>query len=389
MDTTMKYYLLEPRDPLIIRSGRPFDEISDAEAARFPPPSTLAGALRNAYARSTGQPLNEALRKLSVSGLLPVKLGTENKVVTVDTLMVPKPADAHYHSLDNSKDPVVSLVSATPVPLADGEGCDLPGAALWPLQFRQTIQGKPVSGPQWWSLKDLLAWRKDAASVSFNQVQKNGWLPAPPDIRTHIAMENRTRSASSGQIFQTTGLNMWQKKQPSETFPTSAIGILGGITGAVTTQWVNLGGERRLTTIEPCESVPQPPVQWLENIAKADGIILTLLTPALFTMGWQPRWLNSDTLIGTLPGLEPFPLQLRAAALGRWQPHSGWNLEKRCPRPARRMVPAGSTYWFEWVGEKPSPEQIASLWFGHVCDEHQDNLDGFGLVLPAPYDSAH
>ncbi len=89
----MLYYLIEPKDPLIIRSGRPFEEISDAQAARFPPPSTVAGALRNIHARSNGKALNNELLKLAVTGPLAVKRPINGDAPSEEHILVPKPAD--------------------------------------------------------------------------------------------------------------------------------------------------------------------------------------------------------------------------------------------------------------------------------------------------------
>ncbi len=378
MSPAMQYYLIEPKDPLVIRSGRPFEEISDTEAARFPPPSTLAGALRNAHARSTGKPLNSTLEDIPIFGPLPVKV-TESEALTTADIMVPKPADAHYY-FDNVGRP--ELVRARPQALADDEGCDLP-KGLKPVQIAQAIKGKPAPGPHWWSLSDLLAWRESAEELTFDTLQQNGWVPTPADIRTHIALKNATRAPETGQIFQTTGLTLWQQPGDDSPFPTTPIGILGGICEDVATGWVNLGGERRLATVKPCTPAVNPPETLAATILESGGLVLTLLTPALFDGGWRPGWIDPDTLEGHPPGHPNVHLKLQAAAVGRWQPHSGWNLDKRRPRAGRKAVPAGTTYWFELLEPSPSAEELAALWLSSLCDALQDNRNGFGLVLPS------
>ena len=79
-------------------------------------------------------------------------------------------------------------------------------------------------------------------------------------------------------------------------------------------------------------------------------------------------------------------LQLVAAAVERWQPHSGWDLLKKEPRQTRKLVSAGATYWFRLL-EPTTPEALAGLWLASLCDHEQDRRDGFGLALPAPWDS--
>lgn len=122
----------------------------------------------------------------------------------------------------------------------------------------------------------------------------------------------------------------------------------------------------------------------MQTIKEAKGFTLTFLTPVLFSHGWLPNWLNND-LIGTPPCCESLQVRLRAAALDRWTPQSGWDLEANKPRAAQKMLPAGATYWFEIISDNPSPEDINSLWMAHLCDDQQNNRNGFGLALPAAY----
>lgn len=377
----MQYYLIKPKDPLIIRSGRPFEEISDAQAARFPPPSTVAGALRNIYARSNNMPLNSGLLDTAVIGPLAVKLPVNGDAPKASDILVPKPADVQYFYNHDVNETL--LIRSKPMELEEGEGCDLPNGLL-PLLAEETQAGKPVSGPNWWSLDDLIKWREGEV-LSFDKISDRGWTPAEPDIRTHIAIDNQSRNVESGKIFQTTGLSMWQRRSDDQTFPEARIGILAGIKGNITLPLLNLGGERRLAEVEPCSLWPKMPSDLATKIAKAKGFTLTFLTPVLFKNGWLPEWLNKETLIGSLPCCQSVQIKLRAASLEHWIPQSGWNLDTNKPRAAQKMIPAGATYWFEIIGDNPPLEELNKLWMSHLCDDGQNNLNGFGLALPAAY----
>ena len=72
-------------------------------------------------------------------------------------------------------------------------------------------------------------------------------------------------------------------------------------------------------------------------------------------------------------------LKLKSAIVDRWQPISGWDLDKNCPKPIRRMVPAGSVYFFEVI--EGNAKELSKLWLKSVCDKDQDIKDGFGLAL--------
>lgn len=389
MNKGMNYFLLNPLDPVIIRSSRPFEAISDAEAAKFPPPSTIAGALRNLHGRTIGIDFNdknkkkeiEALLEVQVTGPLAVKQPVNQATDNLEQkhILVPKPADAQYFAVDGK----TTIVGLQPVELSQNEGCDLPHDLL-PLFVSQETQGKPVSGPKWWALTDLLDWRS-GKSLDFDKVTDNGWTPTEPDIRTHIKRDNSTLNSVEGQIFQTTGLAMWQQLGEQDFFPTEQVGILAGIHGEVSFTAMNLGGERRLAEVSPCDVWPQRPQNFAKDIIATGGLTVTFLTPVIFNAGWRPAWLDEKTLEGTPPGCKALKLKLKAAALDRWQPQSGWDLANNKPRASERMLPAGATYWFEIVDGPATEQEIETLWMAHLCDNEQHNLNGFGLTLPMAY----
>ena len=74
-----------------------------------------------------------------------------------------------------------------------------------------------------------------------------------------------------------------------------------------------------------------------------------LLTPGLFPRGWLPPavsrggdgyfWLEADGLRA----------RLASAVVQRADVVSGWDLARTGPKPAERVVPSGSVYWFDRV----------------------------------------
>lgn len=388
----MTYYLIEPKDPLIIRASRPFEAITDEQAARFPPPSTVAGALRNLYARSNQLALNEALLEIAVTGPLAIKLSVHGKPPTEADILVPKPADAQYFSTsDISKDnsPCVTLVRLKPQVLGEDEGCDLPDGLLPALAETQPY-GKPVSGPAWWALTDLIRWRKGDNTLTFTEVRTNGWQHSSADIRTHIEMDNNKRVSADGQLFQTAGLTLWDKATEGTALPSHKIGLLAGLAKNISTDGppkksvVNLGGERRLAAVSACNIWPKRPQNLSTEIIAKRGLSLTFVTPAIFKHGWLPDWIDSSTLTGSPPNHSSLTLQLVSATLEPWQPQSGWDLVRNQPRATQKMIPAGAVYWFKILSE-PLPEEIEALWMSHLGDDEQNNRNGFNLVLPFAY----
>ena len=401
---------IEPLSPIIVRSGRPMNAQSDADPARFPPPSTVAGCLRTASARAAGRSFASdapAEKRADVHSLArrtaagPLLLDPANHV------LAPRPADALYFGRHDE----ARCVRAKPCPLDVGCDADLPRDLL-PVRLTEEVEGKLGPGPSWWKWEDLLAFR-DGEPVPHCRLRRNGWSPSAVDRRTHVVIDPRSGASSVGQLFQTEGLDLDVAPAAFRTSKLNAVaagsegapgyppgGDAPGRTDAsvagmrllvrfgepLSGALVHLGGKRRLAVLEPApEDVwPKVPPDWPQHIAKAKGLCLTLLTPGIFSGGYRPGWLDAD-LTGSPPDAPDLRLRLCAAAVERWQPHSGWDLARRAPRATRKLAPAGAVYWFRILGGG-DPETFRSLWL--VSDNEQDRRDGFGLALPSPWTPA-
>ena len=381
---------LDPLAPIIVRSGRPMNAHADADPAQFPPPSTIAGCLRTAWARATGRPFGAELAQLAVGGPLLIRDDAE--------VLVPKPADALYFGGSAAKGESPRCVRARPRSFGGGCGADLPEGLL-PVQLVDQEVDKSGDGPAWWSWNDLLAFR-DGADVPFDRLWRNGWSPPKGDRRTHVSIDPSTGAAAAGALYETEGLDLdaspaaFRTRTDGRTAaagpydadsPSGGLRLLVRCAEALAPALVYLGGKRRLAALEPEPDPrwPAPPDGWLERLCHAGGLCLTLLTPGAFSAGYRPGWLD-DALTGSPPGAPGLELRLRAAAVERWQPHSGWDLALSQPRPARKLVPAGATYWFEVLGDCEK-DAAAAIWLASVSDEQQDRRDGFGLALPCPW----
>ena len=360
---------LDPLGPIIVRSGRPSLNQTDGDPARFPPPSTLAGCLRTAWARATNRSFGPHLSELSVNG--PLLLTRDERT------LVPKPADARYFGHGRG----ARCVPAAPRRLVAGSGMDLPDG-LMPVELTERVEGKPVDGPEWWSWDDLLHFR-DRGTITYGRLVENGWTPRA-DRRTHVVIDPATRTAANGQLFQTEGLDL-------DAAPGARGAAAGGLRLLARCQQplgealVHLGGKRRLAALAPePESVwPVPPDDWAVRIAKAGGLSITLLTPAVFTAGYRPGWLD-DELVGSPPAAPGLRMRLVAVMVDRPQVHSGWDLAARKPRPSRKLAGAGATYWLQLLGDADA-SSLDRLWLTSISDLEQDRRDGFGLALPSPW----
>jgi CRISPR-associated protein Cmr3 len=386
-----------PLDPFIARDSRPFGSGNKARTLGWPYPSVIAGSLRSMLGKLSGGFTNERvqeLKEVQVRGPFPCS-GEE--------VYFPRPLDI----LVREK----TLYPVRPVPqesFPSGSGTDLPeGVGLAMPEGVGDEDFKPSPVPAFWSYEKILAWLfKTEGLLSTpdgNSTWGKGFMPGlKQEDRVHVGIDPQTGASEEGMIFSTSGLD-FVGGNPREGY------IDLGMALDVRTENKDFrsilstldelhpaGGERRLSRWQSTEGEDRAP--WicpstLRNVLQASGglVRMMLVSPAVFSDGWRPGWLHrkesgqETCWEGTPPGLSSgsgLKLRLVSAVTGRWVPVSGWLIEKgktSGPKPLRRMVPAGSVYFFEVTGGDPL--ELEKLWLQSVCDDRQDRLDGFGLSL--------
>ncbi len=362
----MKMYSIEPRDSSLFRDARPFEGNAGAVSMAAPWPSTVAGLFRtlqglDANGKWTGN-ADEA-RKLAVSGPWLVQLNDNGDVVDH---FVPAPMDAVFFS---EKEPPFSkkekLTRRQLAPRAEFSASlsDLP-AGLTPVAFANTDNpGKAGSGPAWWRWSAMMEWLETAEhpnkDIEFKQI---GLAPLLDEDRVHVAIDPATGTADDGKLFATS-MRRFVVRNDGGTLTRYALAAMSNcpVQDHVLTPF---GGERRLATIRAAGEAPKAP-----NVDGAKRLRVTLVTPAIFIEGWRP---NSDHLgQGRLVG----------AIIGRPQSVSGWDYANGGPKPARRMVQAGAVYWLDFESTELAKKWADEHHLKSICDNEQDRLDGFGLIL--------
>lgn len=212
-------------------------------------------------------------------------------------------------------------------------------------------------------------------------MDKNGATLPAIEVRTHVAIDGETGTSQDGLLFQTAAYDFANPKKDHHTgWHDTQMGFV--IASECVLQkdndLVRFGGEGRLSYLQkvalPADTFRLPEIN-------SRYIKLTLLTPAIFAQGWLPKWLNENDLIGELPHTS-LKVKLKAAAVERWQPVSGWDLANHRPKPMRKAVAAGAVYWFE-IEENQSiniESELKKLAYQSACDDEQDKRDGFGIV---------
>jgi CRISPR-associated protein Cmr3 len=416
------YLQIAPHDPLVSRDGRPFGAGQGNRMRGLPwlLPSVVAGSFRTALVKSSPErdfsgDIPQRLLQIHVAGLFPVHGGelylpAPNDAVAEPNDAVAEPNDAGkeikclHHEMERQVDEQIrpnddgkeikSLHRVVPQPIPITDGCDWPDdLPIQPVMLPGEVSDfKPAEIPAWWPVGKYAEWLL-GNPVCFD----SSFLRVPIQVtRDHVCLDADRGAAAEGQIFATVGLSLTHLPRfgvdASRPFHKrfAEITLSGRITipdseAELTLDrldlWHPLGGERRLVHWQSC---PQTPTGWecppdvAAALQNATNVRMVLASPAIFSGGWKPGWLN-DRLEGTPPGSE-VKLKLEGVTLGRWKAVSGWSLAPpRGPKPIRRMVPAGSVYFFRAA----NPGDAASLdaqWLKPVSDDPQEQRDGFGLA---------
>ncbi len=391
---------ITPRDPLVARDGRPFGvgQGNRMRSGDWLLPSVVAGSLRTLLGKQLGGNFDEAMVKAlkgtSVAGPLPL---FDNQ------LFFPRPADAVVKEVERDK----SLLALRPIDddsYGKNNGCDLPMElvpALLPASVGDDF--KPGKTPAFWSTKRMAEWLADSSGQIGTTSTFEDWgdeylESMPQEERTHAKIFPDFGAASDGDLFSTMALDF------SRTDRDGVIRIALRVQPDTKFE----GEIRQLNSMHPCGGERRL-VRWQANskanwnipeslkvaFAKADQsgirrVRLVLATPGLFEgldgnqQGWKPGWLaeTEHGYVGCPPGTTT-RLRLVSAVVDRWRAISGWSLERGQvgAKAVRRMVPAGATYFLEATGKEPLSDLATNLWLQSVCDNEQDQRDGFGVAL--------
>ncbi|OIN93372.1 MAG: type III-B CRISPR module-associated protein Cmr3 [Anaerolineae bacterium CG03_land_8_20_14_0_80_58_20] len=376
----MSLWLIVPRDPLIFRDGKPFTAVPGerAKSMVFPYPSTLAGAVRTRLGPDpqTGQYDVERLKKIEVRGPLLAELDTDGQV---KTWYFPAPADA----LLVQKDKTVKRYSLFPLKMPDGAACDLQG--LSPVGPGKNVKDKPLAHPpRYWKWETMQAWLKNPADMDEVTPDNLGIQGPARETRTHVSMDPASQTALPGALFQTSGMEFVELKRDKDKTPELSkichLALALETEAALAEGVDTLAGERRVVRWQKTgQKFPDCPPEIAGKIAEQKHCRLILATPAHFENGYLPNWLASKGV------------KVMGIALPRYQTVSGWDYDKRSPKPTRRLAPAGSVYFLEFGAQANIEKFVKDTWLQPISDEKDEKQcrnDGFGLALLGAWDGS-
>lgn len=389
-------WIIEPRDPLIVRDGRPFGPNPGARARTlpFPFPSTIAGGVRALAGADENGRFDmkniAAVKDIKVKGPLLVACDSQRETPFLvpaprDMLML-KPEDA---SKANSH---VNLVPLVPVDEAGLES-NLPNPLQYTVGLELINLQKPAKNvPTFWYWDQFERWLTHfAPEPDERKKSAYGLGGLATDRRTHVGIKAETLAANEGDLFATSGLEFTAVAKPDEDDKDRSLtdahrlGLAVDVTlqeGLSLTEGIaSLGGEQRMVQWrDSTDTLPSPPSSLYNDIAADEACRLFLLTPAFFEKGWLPT-----KLLQTKDGVEP---QLKAAVVGKPETVSGWDFEKKRPKPTRRLAPAGSVYFIKFEGGNADSIKawLTDVWMECHSDDDEMSDAGFGLIAIGRWD---
>lgn len=415
---------IKPVDPIMTRDGRPFDNTpgSTAHIMDDISPGMLAGTIRSVLLKNqqllSAEDRGDLLKHLRIAG--PILEWNGHRYF-------PMPADLIIYE-EKGKEGEKSVLKASrlrPEPPAPHEGyfgVSVEGSQRMDLQPPAVkYHGKKYAGIPAFVREDWI-YRELAGAISLEEWGDalNGWKErrmspgrdeVPPDspflqpydkeTRVHNAIDETSGRTEEEKLFSTEALRF----KPGVSL--LAVVNIGESKREERLQTLHsMGGKRRLSHFQEIDWPEDSPSPWecpaqiadqLRTAKPGDLLRMTLATPAYFLKGWRPRWIDADLMTNKhlydclgIPesAASTLRLKLQWACVDRWLPVSGWSYgrsaEEGREKAVRRMVPAGSVYFFEIL--EGDAGILAQHWLSSVSDTRRrkgplDREDGFGLVM--------
>lgn len=189
------------------------------------------------------------------------------------------------------------------------------------------------------------------------------------EIRTGIGTEPASNTTKEGQLYTVGFVRMkdewsfYAEIENLSSLPSSGL--------------IKFGGGNRVCEYATLDDNPlnhYATNKIKKSIAESRRFKIVFLTPAEFNNGWISDRFDQNLELQ----LEGLKIKLVSACLQRAEVISGWDLAKNRAKPLRKLVPAGSVYYFELLKGDVN-ELFERLNLVNFSDKNS-NL-GFGLTL--------
>ncbi|MBH5320420.1 type III-B CRISPR module-associated protein Cmr3 [Paenibacillus sp. GSMTC-2017] len=449
-----KLIQIQPFDPILMRDGRPFNATPGETAHSLTEviPSVLAGSIRTMLAKKMmnqehnlsifSSKKSASIKKLIIKGPIYVRGGRR---------FYPVPKDLFGYDDENKQFQIKALSPISSFQNNESEtgflGTGKLGAhedILWPIYV-------PPRSKEWkespayiseermtdWLIGsedeevlarmklELSVWRKmqraDRGVNLQDEIDHNLALEISQHYLAPFAIEERTSTAINRETYAAKDQALYTMKML--VLPPN-VSILAEVGGELDNglEWPEklsvihpIGGKRRLAHFQEASDVTYPTCsdEVLEALKGRTYIRMILMTPAYFAKGWRPDWLDMDLKTNDKWAYKKqAKLKLRWACIPGYLPISGWRNANQDPqkvsdsaksnqqktygveKAVRRMVPAGSVYYFEVEDGYDAAELARNCWMSPVSDKDRrkgsfDHEDGFGLAIWGTWEPSH
>jgi CRISPR-associated protein Cmr3 len=394
----MTIWIMEPRDPLLVRDGRPFGNGPGTRATSlsFPFPSTIAGGIRTRagldeqgtfkYTKDDKTELDH-LKQLCIRGPLLIQLANNDGDIAPGQWLLRAPRDALLLTSMEPGKQTARVQQLLPLQLPESAQTDLKRQELLLVgQPASNEQSKPLQGiPSYWYWKAFEAWLLDPSTLTKEEqtLSDLGLRGLEQEQRIHVSIEAGKEVAKDGMLFETSSLEFTapgpgSDKQRLRNAKRLALAIATDDSDyAIRAGLTGFGGERRIVTWRKSSAqLPIYPAPLAQIITRDKRCRLILLTPAYFQKGYLPTWLHTQMAEHGIKAT------IQAVAIDRPQIVSGWDLALKRPKPSRRLAPAGTVFFLALEGrEEALSTWIEQIWMQCISDDEQDRRDGFGLAV--------
>lgn len=372
----MTLYSFAPRDPLVVRDGRPNDGRSESRSLAFPLPSVVAGVVRTQLGQRGG---------VFDPSLVPALLNHVHIrgpwLRSGGDLLIPAPLDALVTRASGLR-----IRALRPIDAPEGAFCSHKGTLVGLPAGEFTAEKRHKNTPSFWRWKALEQWLRGSKTIEnadAHELLSGGIVGLQREERMHVAIGTLSTSEDGG-LFLTEGLRaraqVWHAdERRSETDVEFEVEVhvdepqlSGRLTGLRP-----MAGERRLVRWSETHGARPELPGWLAEKVCTDSAALVrvlLVTPAFFTNSLSPACF-------TRPGVE-----VVATRVDRPLTVSGWDLSaghgRGKPKRTRHLAAPGSVYWLKLTGTADEKRRwLTETWFKNVGDDAQLCRDGFGLAV--------
>jgi len=343
--------LIKPLDVLFFRDGRPFTTRGESG---LPNPQNLTGMIRTYLMSKTGVNYEKYRNQLSNSTSIidaMAKLEDHQKwlsQVTVrgpwlykDTPLVPIPANFLKNKDNNEYDLIAPKNNLPGWEYKDG---------MLPLLGKD---GRWETVPGFLNFEGLKTYLEGKTPTEANIIKSEELFVE--EERTGLAINPDSNTNQESMLYAVKFLRLKsdvcfcaeidlpQEQKIEDIFPEE-----------LCLPW---GGENRRVQIDTIGSW-----HWPSHKSTNDQYLTLLISPAIFMerngFCWRPNDLSAS--------------QLKSAAVSEPLAVSGWDLARKCPKPTRYAVTAGSVYF--WEGKSPSTAL-------NLSDFQDDQVAGWGVSL--------